>query len=177
MHISPRPPTSDTSSEDNPASVRDWRTIAVNDATDLPGLPETEDLQRLLQYWNVQRSARPFPRRQDVDPLDFWFMLDRVTLIEVHEGPQRYRLRLVGSFWQRLVGFEATGMWLEDWPHPNQRKLTEAAYERLLAGRTPRFTRRDTVLDYQTLNYEIMLLPLSEDGSRITMIMAGIGQN
>ena len=176
MLISPLPPTSDMPPEDDPASTRDWRTLAVNDATDLPGTPQTEDLRRLLQYWNMQCGSRPFPRRRDIDPLDFWFMLDRVTLTEVHEAPRRYRLRLVGGFWQRLAGFEATGMWLEDWPHPNQRKLTEASYERLIAGRVPRFARRDTVLDYQTLNYEIILLPLSEDGSRITMIMAGIGQ-
>ena len=150
--------------------------LAVNEATGRQGRPETEDLRRLLQYWDVQRGDRAFPRRQDIDPLDFWTMVDRVSLVEVHEGPRRYRLRLVGGFWNRLVGFEATGMWLENWPHANQRKLTEESYAKLIDGRVPRFVRRNTVVDYQSLNYEIVLLPLSEDGSRISMIMAGIGQ-
>jgi len=135
MLITPLPPTSDKVPEDGAISAPDSEIPAVNDATDLPGRPDTADLKRLLQYWNVQRGQRPFPRRRDLDPLDFWYMVDRVSLIEVHENPQRYRLRLVGGFWQRLMGFEATGLWLEDWPHPNQRKLTEASYERLIAGR------------------------------------------
>jgi hypothetical protein len=151
--------------------------LAVNEATGLPERPETDDLRRLLQYWDVQRGERTFPRRRDIDPLDFWFMVDRIALTEVHEAPRRYRLRLVGGFWLRLAGFEATGMWLENWPHANQRKLTAAFYEKLIAGGIPRFARRDAVVDYQTLKYEIMLLPLSEDGSRISMIMTGIGQS
>lgn len=176
MLISPTPPTSDKLPENGAPSVP-GEIHAVNEATELPDRPETEDLRRLLRYWNVRRGTRAFPRRQDIDPLDFWYMLDRVTLVEVHDNPRRYRLRLVGGFWQRLTGFEATGMWLEDWPHPNQRKLTEASYEKLIAGRVPRFARRDTVVDYQSLRYEIMLLPFSEDGSNISMVMAGIGQN
>jgi hypothetical protein len=176
MLIAPLPPTSDGSAENGSASAPDWGLLAVNEATELPERPETEDLRRLLQYWNARRGARAFPRRQDIDPLDFWFMIDRVSLTEVHDDPRRYRLRLVGGFWGRLVGFEGTGMWLEEWPHPNQRKLTEATYASLVAGRVPRLARRDAVVDYQSLRYEIVLLPLSEDGSRVSMIMAGIGQ-
>jgi hypothetical protein len=151
--------------------------VAINDATGAEAEPGSADLHRLLRYWDVQRGTRPFPRRQDIDPLDFWFMLDRVALTEVHDDPRRYRLRLVGGFWQRLSGVEMTGIWLQDWPHANQRKMTETFYDKLIEGRVPRFVRRDAVVDYRTLNYEIMLLPLSEDGARISMIMTGIGQN
>ncbi|HVT53827.1 MAG TPA: PAS domain-containing protein [Dongiaceae bacterium] len=177
MLVTPLPPTSDISTEDNAAVAPDWGNFAVNEATELPERPETEDLRRLLHYWNARRGERAFPRRRDIDPLDFWYMIDRVALTEVHDDPRRYRLRLVGGFWGRLVGFEATGMWLDDWPHPNQRKLTEDSYEKLVAGRVPRLARRDSVVDYQTLRYEIMLLPMSEDGSRVSMIVAGIGQH
>lgn len=151
--------------------------LAVNEATGFPEQPETPELRRLLQYWNVQRGTRAFPRRCDLDPLDFWYMLDRVALTEVHEDPRRYRLRLVGGYWQRLSGVEMTGMWLDEWPHGNQRKITEDFYATLIDGRVPRFQRRDAVVDYQTLRYEIMLLPISEDGARISMIMTGIGQS
>jgi hypothetical protein len=66
-------------------------------------------------------------------------------------------------------------MWTHDFPRANQRKLTEDFYEALIKGRQPRFARRDVIVDDQLLHYEIMLLPLSEDGSRISMIMTGIG--
>ena len=108
-------------------------------------------------------------------PLDLHFMLDRIALTEVHEDPRRYRLRLVGSYWYQLTGFELTGKWTHEFASANQRKLTEDFYVALIDGRRPRFTQRDIIVDGQLLRYEIMLLPLSEDGSRISMIMTGIG--
>jgi hypothetical protein len=152
---------------------------AINQADGREGQPKSADLRRLLAYWQERRGAREFPRRADVDPLDFRFMLDRIALTEVHEsvdpGPIRYRLRLVGSFWYRLIGSELTGTWTDEMAHPNQRKITEDFYAALLEGRRPRFVQRDVIVDDQLLHYEIMLLPLSEDGSRISMIMTGIG--
>ena len=152
---------------------------AINHADGSEALPKSADLRRLLAYWSERRGAREFPRRTDVDPVDLRFMLDRVALTEVHapegDGERRYRLRLVGSYWYRLLGFEATGIWMHDWPRANQRKLTEDFYAALIDGRRPRFAERDAIVDEQLLHYEIMLLPLSEDGSRISMIMTAIG--
>ena len=152
---------------------------AINHADGSETLPKSADLRRLLAYWRERCGPREFPRRADVDPIDLRFMLDRIALTEVHDpvgqGPRRYRLRVVGSFWYRLLGFEATGIWMENWPHANQRKLTEEFYDAMIEGRRPRFAQRDVIVDDQLLHYEIMLLPLSEDGSRISMIMTGIG--
>jgi hypothetical protein len=152
---------------------------AINHADGSEALPKSADLRRLLAYWTERCGSRDFPRRADVDPVDFRYMLDRISLTEVHEaeggGERRYRLRLVGSYWYRLAGFDATGMWMHDWPRANQRKLTEDFYAALIDGRRPRFAERDVIVDDQLLHYEIMLLPLSEDGSRISMIMTAIG--
>jgi hypothetical protein len=152
---------------------------AINQADGSEGLPKSADLQRLLAYWHERRGEREFPSRTDIDPLDFRFMLERIALTEVHDsadqGPRRYRLRLVGSFWYRLIGAELTGKWTDEFEHVNQRKITEDFYAALIAGRRPRFIQRDVIVDDQLLHYEIMLLPLSEDGSRISMIMTGIG--
>ena len=73
------------------------------------------------------------------------------------------------------AGFEATGMWMEDWPHANQRQISIDAYERLIAARRPLVTVRDAWVDSRKLSYEIMHLPLSEDGARISMIVTAIG--
>jgi hypothetical protein len=151
---------------------------AINHATGQQELPRSADLRRLLDYWRQRSGQRAFPRRADVDPVDLRFMLDRIALTEVHDAdhePRRYRLRLVGSYWYRLLGFETTGMWMHDFPRANQRKLTEDFYAALIEGRQPRFAERDVIVDDQLLHYEIMLLPFSEDGSRISMIMTGIG--
>jgi hypothetical protein len=150
---------------------------AINQADGGESLPQSADLRRLLAYWYERSGPRPFPRRADLDPIDFRFMLDRIALTEVHEDPRRYRLRLVGSFWYQIVGRELTGTWTHEMPSANQRQLTEDFYAALIEGRRPRFTQRDVIVDDQLLNYEIMLLPLSEDGNRISMIMTGIGRS
>jgi hypothetical protein len=137
--------------------------------------PHHRDLLRLLDYWRRQRGDRLFPRRSDIDPVDFSYMLERVALTEIHENPRRYRLRVVGSWWAALVGFESTGTWMEDWPHLNQRQLSIETYEKLLAARRPLVAVRDAWVDNRKLSYEIMHLPLSEDGEHISMIMTAIG--
>lgn len=137
--------------------------------------PRHPDLQRLLAYWRRQCGARTFPRRGDIDPVDFSFMLDRVALTEVHEGERRFRLRLVGSWWQGITGTELTGTWVDDLPGLNQRRISIEAYEHMIAARRPTVTVRDAWVDERKLSYEIMHLPLSEDGERISMIVTAIG--
>jgi hypothetical protein len=147
----------------------------TGDGFDGHELPHHPDLQRLLAYWRGQCGDRRFPRRSDIDPVDFSFMLDRIALTEIHENPRRYRLRVVGSWWHRTVGMELTGTWIEDLPGVNQRRISIEAYERMIAARRPTVTVRDAWVDEQRLGYEIMHLPLSEDGERISMIVTAIG--
>lgn len=148
----------------------------VVDSNGVPVSIRHPDSQRLLVYWQAKRGGREFPRRADLDPLDFGFMLDRVALTEVHDGEtRRYRLRVVGSWWTNMLGFEPTGMWMDAWPNPGQLELTITSYEALISLRRPVAGTRDAWVDQRKLSYEILLLPLSEDGSRISMIMTGIG--
>jgi hypothetical protein len=151
--------------------------FAIEHETEREALPAHPDLRRLLEYWRGKCGERPFPRRADIDPLDFRFMLDRIALTEVHgDPPRRYRMRLVGTFWRDLSGVELSGTWVEDLPTANLRDLTIGFYEAMIAARKPRFAVRDAIIDDRLLRYEIMLLPLSEDGNRISMILTGIGR-
>ena len=147
----------------------------MNDAGRNSHEPRHPDLLRLLDYWRTKRGARDFPRRADFDPVDFGFMLERIALTEVHDDPRRYRLRVVGSWWAQLSGVELTGSWVEDWSQANLRKLTTDTYEAVIADRAPLCARRDAWIDEKRLSYEILLLPFSEDGERISMILTGIG--
>jgi hypothetical protein len=156
----------------------DWSETdgGVVDAYGTPVSIRHPDLQRLFAYWRANRGRQEFPRRADLDPVDFGFMLDRVALTEVHdEKTRRYRLRVVGSWWTNMLGFEPTGMWMDAWPNPGQLELTVTSYESLIALRRPVLGIRDAWVDQRKLSYEILLLPLSEDGLRVSMIMTGIG--
>ena len=48
-------------------------------------------------------------------------------------------------------------------------------YDAVIASRAPLCTRRDAWVDEKKLCYEILLLPLSEDDARISMILTGTG--
>ena len=150
-------------------------------AVDEDGQPiaaQDSDLQRLLSYWARKCAGRQFPMRADIDPVDLRFMLERIALVEVHSGAeQRFRIRVAGSWWARRYGFEPTGIWLQDWPNPEQRKLVLASYKRLMALRRPLLLQRDHWVDEKRLCYEAALLPLAEDEREISMVLVGIGQN
>ena len=151
--------------------------FATEHGTELDSLPVHPDLRRLLEYWRGKCGERPFPRRADIDPIDLSFMLGRIALTEVHgEQPRRFRMRLVGTFWRELSGVELSGSWVEDLPTASLRDLTIGFYEAMIAARKPRFAVRDAIVDDKLLRYEIMLLPLSEDGNGISMILTGIGR-
>lgn len=168
---------------------------AIDAATGLPRLPDHGDLQRLLAYWADRCGSRQFPRRADIDPVDLAFMLNRIGLTEVYESDPRsdqerlasekpaipssggrfYRFRLVGSWWRDITGYELTGAWSDQLPNPRMTDITVSFYEMMIAGRRPHFTSRDAWIEERRLNYQILILPLSEDGHRISMIMTGIG--
>jgi hypothetical protein len=160
---------------------------AIDAATGQPALPVHRDLRQLLDYWSKQRAGRPFPRREDIDPIDFSYMLSRIALAEVHEidaapvGQPRpavkrsYRFRVVGSWWRDIVGLELTGRWIDDLPDSRMIDITVSFYEKMIDLGQPLFTSRDAWIDEKRLNYQIMVLPLSEDGQRISMIITGIG--
>ena len=65
----------------------------TGDGRDGHDQPRHPDLQRLLAYWRRRCDGRAFPRRADIDPLDFGYMLERIALTEIHENPRRYRDR------------------------------------------------------------------------------------
>ena len=155
--------------------MKAWGSV---DESGAPIAVRTPDLQRLLAYWHQKRGKQTFPARADIDPIDLGFMLDRIALVEVHEqASRRFRLRVVGSWWSRKYDFEPTGSWLEDWPSSAQRDLTMASYEKLLTLRRPVILHRNEWLDGAMLSYEAALLPLSDNGERISMIFAGIGRD
>jgi hypothetical protein len=165
---------------------------AIDATTGQTGLPEHYDLRRLHGYWSRCRRDRLFPSRADIDPVDFAFMLNRVALTEVYEtdprdpvpsyarasaGGRYFRFRVVGSWWRDVVGREMTGSWADDMPDPRMTDITVGFYERMIALRQPLYTSRDAWIEEKRLNYQILILPLSDDGERISMIMTAIGPN
>ena len=133
--------------------------------------PEQRDL---LAYWQSKRQGRLAPARAEINPKEIPSLLRNLHLYEVKEDGQVFRLRLVGTELVAAVGADPTGKVIT-------RETREPAYfERVfsclqegLAHRRPiRQTAVRTLAprrDYTSA--ESLILPLSDDGRTVNMIL------
>jgi hypothetical protein len=133
---------------------------------------EHESLRRLYAEWNEKRGGRRFRARADFDPLQLGFGLGNLSLIDVLYDPLRFRLRLHGTMSVSRLGYDMTGKFAEDIPDPEFREVALATYRTLVEHGEPMRDVRETMLDSKTHRYEIIWLPLSDDGATINMLMA-----
>lgn len=136
--------------------------------------PQSEKLQRLLAYWNARRGSRWAPRRADIDPVDFAYILSHVALLDVQADPWRFRYRVYGTGLVAMDGFDMTGRLIDDWPTPEFRDLLQASHRDVAEARAPRLRVRESVIDGRLRVQEGLQLPLSEDGLRVGMILTAI---
>jgi hypothetical protein len=129
-------------------------------------------LVRLYQYWLDKRRTLPFPSRKDIDPLDFAFAFSRVSLIDVLNGPRRFRYRLVSTALTDRLGYEMTNKFTEEIPEDDVRQYVENLYNWVLDSRLPIYEKSTRTFKNQIWQHEALVLPLSSDGETIDMIMA-----
>jgi hypothetical protein len=134
---------------------------------------ETADaaVRRLYAYWVERRGTKPFPSRDDIDPVDFGFVLGRISLVDVLEAPRRYRFRLVGTAITDHLGYEMTGKYLEDLPEAQMRAYLKRLYDKAVAQRAPLYERDQFDFDGRHWKSETILLPLSANGRAIDLLM------
>jgi hypothetical protein len=147
----------------------------VAEGTETGGpMPQSEKLRRLLAYWNARRGTRWAPRRADIDPMDFVYVLSHVALLDVLTDPWRFRYRVYGTGLVAMDGFDMTGRLIDDWPTPEFRALLQASHRDVAEARAPRLRVREAVIDGRLRVQEGLQLPLSEDGSTVSMILTAI---
>jgi hypothetical protein len=132
------------------------------------------ELTRLYDYWRGIRHGRPVPLRRDFDPVDIPYLLGNVMLVEVLDRPRRYFVRVHGTEIARRVGFELSRRMLDDLPVPEYRDPAIAHFERVARTGLPHRAMNEMVADHHVLRFEAVLLPLSRDGARSDMLLAGL---
>lgn len=131
----------------------------------------TPPLQRLYRDWDCRRRGREFPARRDFDVLDLKYVIGRFSLLEVGYDPLRFRYRLHGTCLAERVG-EMTGRDLEEL-RPGVRELVRRHYTTVIERRTPRVEIRELqVVDNRIVHSEVLVLPLSADGTTIDMLIS-----
>ena len=120
------------------------------------------------------------PARKDLNPADIPRLLPNLMLADVAgqtaeaQAPQ-IRFRLVGTEVVGRFGCELTGCRLSEIDYGAQAGDIAAQYYRAVDSGEPQFARFEI---YQSPNYVIrmqqLLLPLSDDGAKVNMIMAAV---
>lgn len=131
-------------------------------------------LTKLYDYWLSKSAGGQIPSRAQIDPLDVPDLLSIIFLIDVIEGPDgtEFRFRLVGSKIVEVVGWDPTGQSFTSFYDEDNLEQMISIYrgvaqsgEPFLNNSTAPFSNKDYIRMVR------LLLPLSEDGRRVDMIL------
>jgi hypothetical protein len=138
--------------------------------------PEDPTLQALFNYWVKLKGDRLAPSRKEIRPDDLPFgVLPQIYMLDVVAGPQpRFRFRLAGTGIVREYGRELTGEFADEIDLNHVSEEIVAEYTRVVATAEPVATKWNYVKnDGRHLKYEHLILPLSDDGKTVNMLLGG----
>ena len=132
-----------------------------------------DDLIKIRTYWEAKRLSRFAPRRADIDPADLKPMLPRMMLADVtSDDPLDFRYRLSGTAVNTILSGEQTGKRPRDLTPPVYGTMIHEHYCLAVRHREPLFYIILLDTRDRSLTYTRLLLPLSEDGERVTMLIS-----
>jgi hypothetical protein len=134
--------------------------------------PNYPDLAEAFGYWEEKRGARFAPARGDIEPLDLVQVLPRVMLADVTYDPVEFRYRLSGTGIARIHGAEPTGLRPRDLEPAEYGALIDRHYRQCVAERRPLLHLIILDATHRSRAYARLLLPLSNDGEHVNMLMA-----
>ena len=137
-------------------------------------LPDNADasLKWMLGYWEEKRGDLVIPRRQAIDPADFTKLLPLIYILEGTSLPELY-VKLAGTAYRNLYGFEVTGRRLVDLIPSDSGLLTLSDYRTSLTRRQPVY--REGEMTWRQRNtpvlYQRLLLPMADKADQIRFIL------
>ncbi|HWK46567.1 MAG TPA: PAS domain-containing protein [Stellaceae bacterium] len=134
------------------------------------------ELSRVLAYWTLKRQDRFAPRRADIDPVDLVESLSRITLSDVLRTGAAgealdFRYRLCGTEICTTHWRDPTGQAPRDMRPPAFGALLHDHYTQAVQRRAPMVHLITMTTPDKSRSYVRLLLPLSEDGATVTMLM------
>ena len=129
-------------------------------------------LKILYAYWQEIRRGRPAPTRADIDPARIVSVLPIISLYDVEDSPRRYRIRLTGTRNVSWYGCDLTGSYLDEIDLGGDSAAMFSFIDKVVLKEVPgHMTGEYTKQDGRTIRYERLLLPLSNDGDRVDMLL------
>ncbi|HWT97614.1 MAG TPA: PAS domain-containing protein [Terriglobales bacterium] len=124
------------------------------------------------RFWESKLSGRRMPARGDFDPLEMKEWLPGIVLVDVEHDPLRLTYRLVGTRSVSLKQRDVTGQRVEEGYHGSSLDEILENYRQVIAGRCAVYDWEVEVSQDRHLeDSETLLLPLSNDGETVNMVM------
>ena len=132
-------------------------------------------LQGLYRYWLGKLDGGAMPARADIDPIEMKAWLGNLLLVEFPEDRMQYRIRLDGVNIVQFYGNTRQGKGVEVMTAEEERSVVLPQYFTVLDAKLPAYfeARFQTSEGIPTVQYKL-LLPLSDDGVRVNMVLAGL---
>jgi hypothetical protein len=138
----------------------------------------SERLQRLFSYWDALRGARTAPSRGELNPAEMKDQLGWVWLMDVLDGGKDFRFRMGGDrivqfFGERLSGNTLAGV--SDRAPAFFGRLRDLVGMATVTQKAVAAGPTQTAYEPRAfLEVEALILPLSDDGVKITGILGSI---
>jgi hypothetical protein len=136
----------------------------------------TPQLRTLVELWAHRRRGNAFPSRADFSDEDLRPWFGNLLMVDVVDGPHRFRFRLMGTSLVEAACRELTGKFFDEADIRGYEPDVLDDYAEVVRNRAPVCKTRQydpvpgTFMDQWRL-YERLLLPLATDGQTIDRIL------
>jgi hypothetical protein len=132
----------------------------------------SNNVRELYLYWHGKCRGGRLPRRTDIDPLDIPRLLPYLTIVEVVKDERRYVYRLVGTKEVEIRGQDPTGKSVAEAYYGPSVDEAHMFYDQAVVTAGPVYDDSPFIGPEGRYNDDEMLfLPLSDDGARVTRIL------
>lgn len=119
----------------------------------------------LFNLWKQKSYDNNLPARSDFTPMELKSILTNIVLLDIKHNPVNVSIRLMGSFITNIMKADTTG--------ENLQNMADR-YTWVIENKKPYYLSKVVPewapVDYR--DYNILVLPLAEDGINIDMAMA-----
>ena len=131
----------------------------------------------VADHLDRKRRTRPFPARADVLPEELRCALGRIILLDVRYDPLDFVFRLYGSEIAAMDRDEVTGKSVRVVEPAAYRDMLIRHYTEAVTERAPLFHEIVAAADHACESYQRAVIPLSDDGAAINMLLTVSGWN
>jgi hypothetical protein len=141
--------------------------------------PCSQKLDDIVAYWKSKREPPAIPGRKDIDPVEIApKLLPRLFLLDLVDGHQDARYRLVGTALVDWLGRDATGFLISDLYRNDGDMLSKyhEAVRRVATDKQPVYASGSVswIKNRQFSRFECVFLPLASDGQTVDIILGSI---